>query len=87
MIKIPIIQALAKDQWVKPFFKRYKKSLILALFLGFLTFFAASSLMFNSGFLISKSASLPSNILLVYIPIVLTRAFELVALFFDMSND
>lgn len=75
MIKIPIIQALAKDQWVKPFFKRYKKSLILALFLGFLTFFAASSLMFNSGFLISKSASLPSNILLVYIPIVLTRAF------------
>lgn len=75
MIKTPIIQALSKDQWVKPFFKRYKKSLILALFLGFLTFFAASALMFNSGYLISKSASLPSNILLVYIPIVLTRAF------------
>ena len=31
--------------------------------------------MFNSGYLISKSASHPSNILLVYIPIVLTRAF------------
>ena len=31
--------------------------------------------MFNSGYLISRSASIPENILLVYIPIVLTRAF------------
>lgn len=75
MIKIPLFKALEKDQWVKPYFKKYRKALILALGLGFLTFFAASALMFNSGFLISKSASLPTNILLVYIPIVLTRAF------------
>ncbi len=33
------------------------------------------ALMFNSGYLISRSASIPENILLVYIPIVLTRAF------------
>ncbi|CAM4107201.1 thiol reductant ABC exporter subunit CydC [Streptococcus penaeicida] len=75
MIRIPLFKALEKDQWVKPYFKKYRKALILALGLGFLTFFAASALMFNSGFLISKSASLPTNILLVYIPIVLTRAF------------
>lgn len=75
MIKIPIVKEFENDQWVKPYFKQYRKSLLLALLLGFLTFFAASALMFNSGFLISKSASLPSNILLVYIPIVLTRAF------------
>lgn len=75
MLKIPLFKALEKDQWVKPYFKKYRKALILALGLGFLTFFAASALMFNSGFLISKSASLPTNILLVYIPIVLTRAF------------
>ncbi|KFN89441.1 ATP-binding component of a transport protein [Tetragenococcus muriaticus PMC-11-5] len=31
--------------------------------------------MFTSGFLISRSASIPENILLVYVPIVLTRAF------------
>lgn len=75
MNKIPLFENFKTDTWVKPFFKQYKYSLILALFLGFCTFFSASALMFNSGFLISKSASLPSNILLVYIPIVLTRAF------------
>ncbi|MGT2888586.1 thiol reductant ABC exporter subunit CydC [Streptococcus didelphis] len=75
MTKIPLLKEFDKDRWVKPFFKQYKKTLILALFLGFCTFFSASALMFNSGYLISKSASLPSNILLVYIPIVLTRAF------------
>lgn len=31
--------------------------------------------MFTSGYLISRAASLPENILLIYIPIVLTRAF------------
>ena len=66
-----------RDTWVKPFFTYYKKSLFLALLLGFLTVFSATALMFNSGFLISKSAARPENILLVYIPIVLTRAFGL----------
>ncbi|OJG59947.1 cysteine ABC transporter ATP-binding protein [Enterococcus italicus DSM 15952] len=47
----------------------------LALFLGFMTFFCAGALMFTSGYLISRSASLPENILMIYIPIVLTRAF------------
>lgn len=75
MNKIPLFQELKRDQWVKPFFKQYQFSLVTALILGFLTFFSAAALMFNSGFLISKSASLPINILLVYIPIVLTRAF------------
>ncbi|OJG44218.1 thiol reductant ABC exporter, CydC subunit [Enterococcus gilvus] len=70
-----MFQVLKTDEWVKPFFKQYKKSLILALTLGFTTFFCAGALMFNSGFLISRAASLPENILLIYIPIVLTRAF------------
>lgn len=64
-----------KDQWVKPFLKKYKGLLYLALILGFLTFFSAGALMFNSGYLISRAASLPENILMIYIPIVLTRAF------------
>lgn len=64
-----------KDQWVKPFLKKYKSLLYFALFLGFLTFFSAGALMFNSGYLISRAASLPENILMIYIPIVLTRAF------------
>ncbi|VTS96465.1 competence factor transporting ATP-binding/permease protein [Streptococcus dysgalactiae subsp. equisimilis] len=74
-MKIPLRDALKHDDWVKPYLKQYRIPLVLALFLGFCTFFSAAALMFNSGFLISKSASLPTNILLVYIPIVLTRAF------------
>lgn len=75
MNKIGLFQALKNDQWVKPFFKQYKKSLLLAILLGFITFFCAGALMFNSGYLISRAASLPENILMIYIPIVLTRAF------------
>ena len=75
MSKIPILKAFEKDTWVKPYLQRYKAPLMLAIFLGFCTLFSAGALMFNSGYLISKSASLPENILLVYVPIVLTRAF------------
>ena len=75
MSKIPILKAFEKDTWVKPYLQCYKAPLMLAIFLGFCTFFSAGALMFNSGYLISKSASLPENILLVYVPIVLTRAF------------
>lgn len=75
MTKIPLFHVMREDHWVKPFFRQYKIALATALLLGFLTFFSAGALMFISGFLISKSASLPTNILLVYIPIVLTRTF------------
>ncbi|MEG0373475.1 MAG: thiol reductant ABC exporter subunit CydC, partial [Enterococcus sp.] len=75
MNRIGLFTALKHDEWVKPFFKQYRKSLILALTLGVITFFCAGALMFNSGYLISRAASLPENILLIYIPIVLTRAF------------
>lgn len=75
MFKIPLFQSLKHDQWVKPFLHHYKRVLYLALFLGFMTFFCAGALMFTSGYLISRSASLPENILMIYIPIVLTRAF------------
>lgn len=75
MFKIPLLSAFAQDTWVKPFMKQYQKTLLLAIFLGFLTFFSAAALMFNSGYLISRAASLPENILLIYIPIVFTRGF------------
>lgn len=64
-----------EDTWVRPYFSKYRKLLVLVLFLGLMTFFAGSALMFTSGFLISKSASRPWNILAVYVPIVLTRGF------------
>lgn len=74
-MKLSLTDNGKQDQWVRPFLKKYKGLLILAVFLGFLTFFSAGALMFNSGYLISRAASLPENILLIYIPIVLTRAF------------
>ncbi|MDC7953768.1 thiol reductant ABC exporter subunit CydC [Liquorilactobacillus mali] len=70
-----IFKLFKKDTWIRPFLGKYRKSLFFALALGFMTFFCGGALMFNSGFLISKSAAHPENILLVYVPIVLTRAF------------
>ena len=75
MGKIPLLKAMKHDRWVKPFLKRYKWTLVLAITLGIITFICASGLMFTAGYLISKSATMPFNILLVYVPIVLTRAF------------
>lgn len=73
--KIPILQALRADRWVRPFLRKYRKTLIFAIFLGILTFVCGAGLMFCAGYLISRSAAKPENILLVYVPIVLTRAF------------
>lgn len=63
------------DSWVFPYLKKYAGLLALVIFLGFLTVFCGGALMFTSGYLISRSAQRPENILLIYAPIVLTRAF------------
>ena len=69
-------KALIKtDSWVFPYLKKYSGLLALVIFLGFLTVFCGGALMFTSGYLISRSAQQPENILLIYAPIVLTRAF------------
>ena len=73
--KLPIFRALKQDCWIKPFLERYKISLFWAILLGIVTYVCGAGLMFCAGFLISKSATMPENILLVYVPIVLTRAF------------
>lgn len=73
--KIPLFKALKHDRWVKPFLKKYKWTLILAIFLGILTFICGGGLMFCAGYLISRAANHPENILLIEVPIVLTRAF------------
>ncbi|WP_042347737.1 thiol reductant ABC exporter subunit CydC [Bacillus massiliigorillae] len=72
---IRTLRAVLNDSWVKPYLQQNKKLLCLVLLLGTLTFFCASALMFTSGYLISKSATRPENILLVYVPIVLVRTF------------
>lgn len=66
---------LMNDSWIKPYLKQNKRLLLLVLFLGTATFVCAGALMFSSGYLISKASLQPENILLIYVPIVLVRAF------------
>ncbi len=63
------------DRWIIPFFKQYRGALCLALFLGILTFAFASALMFTSGYLISRAAEAPGNIIVIFLPIALARIF------------
>lgn len=70
-----LINLIKRDTWVFPYLKAYKRLLFLIIFLGFMTTFSGAALMFTSGFLISRSAQMPENILMVYVPIVLTRGF------------
>lgn len=61
--------------YIKPYLIQYKKSILAAVFFGFLTAVGASMLTFTSGYLISRTAERPENILMVYIPVVLVRTF------------
>ena len=70
-----IQKLLQNDHWIMPFLRQQKSGLFWSIFLNFMTTFAAGALMFVSGFLISRSAQHPENILIIYVPIVLTRAF------------
>lgn len=63
------------DHWIKPYLKKYKGLLLLAIFLGVIMFFCAGSLMFFAGYTIDKAATRPENIFMIYVPIVLMRAF------------
>lgn len=66
---------MKQESWIRPYFRRYSGRFALYLILGVLTLLSAGMLMFTSGFLISKSALQPYNILLVYVPIVGVRTF------------
>lgn len=77
---------ILKHAWVKPYLQQNKKQLWLVFFFGTMTFICASALMFTSGYLISKSATHPENILLVYVPIVLVRAFGIFRPVFNYLN-
>ena len=67
--------AWKNDRWIKPFFRRYKKTLALALCLGIVAAFFAAALMFTSGYLIGGSALMPASILLLNLPLMLVRIF------------
>lgn len=66
---------LNKNGWILPYVKENIRLFIVVIFLSAFTIFAAASLMYTSGYLISKAATKPENILMIYVPIVAVRAF------------
>ncbi|MCO7174545.1 thiol reductant ABC exporter subunit CydC [Sporolactobacillus kofuensis] len=62
-------------EWLVPSVKRHWRGLLLAAFLSLMALLCASGLLFTSGFLISKAALRPENILMIYVPIVGVRTF------------
>ncbi|ASA24953.1 thiol reductant ABC exporter subunit CydC [Paenibacillus donghaensis] len=66
---------MKREGWFAPYFSAYFWRFLLIILLGALTVFSASSLMYTSGFLISKASIPPENILMIYVPIVGVRTF------------
>ncbi|WP_445429819.1 thiol reductant ABC exporter subunit CydC [Bacillus atrophaeus] len=66
---------MKKEEWIRPYIKQNARLFVLVVCLGAVTIFSAAFLMFTSGFLISKAATRPENILLIYVPIVAVRTF------------
>ncbi|AIQ66164.1 ATP-binding protein [Paenibacillus stellifer] len=66
---------MKKEGWLTAYVPTYFWRFLLIVLLGTLTIFTASSLMYTSGFLISKASIPPENILMIYVPIVGVRAF------------
>lgn len=64
-------------EWLQPYLKLYKGKIALSLFFGILGVGSGAMLLFMSGYLISKSALRPENIMIVYVPIVAVRAFSI----------
>lgn len=63
------------NTYIRPYIKQYRFLMFITVILGFLTFFTASMLTFTSGYLITRAAERPYNILMLYVPIVMVRAF------------
>ncbi|NUU63069.1 amino acid ABC transporter ATP-binding/permease protein [Paenibacillus agri] len=66
---------MKREGWFAPYVSSYFWRFVLIIVLGALTVFSASSLMYTSGFLISKASIPPENILMIYVPIVGVRTF------------
>lgn len=66
---------MSNNSWTNNLIKKNYWQMFLSSFLAFMVSFATIALMFTSGYLITRAGQHPENILLIYVPIVLTRAF------------
>ncbi|MCM3745410.1 thiol reductant ABC exporter subunit CydC [Sporosarcina luteola] len=63
--------------WIIPYMEQHKGRMLLTVLVGVLGVASSVMLLFISGYLISKSALRPENIMIVYIPIVAVRMFSI----------
>ena len=63
------------SNWIKPYIQQNKGRMTVTF--GLLGVSSGAMLLFISGYLISKSALRPENVMAVYVPIVATRAFSI----------
>jgi len=63
------------EGWIWPHLRTHPWRFFAAVIAGLLAVACAGALLFTSGYLISRSALRPENVLMVYVPIVLVRAF------------
>ncbi|EUJ36034.1 thiol reductant ABC exporter subunit CydC [Brochothrix campestris] len=66
---------MLQDSWIRPYMRKYRGLFIGVVAIGTLTFLLSGALMYVSGYLITKSATQPESILMVYVPTVAVRAF------------
>lgn len=66
---------MSNKGWILPYLKENKRLFLIVILLGLVTVISSASLMFTSGFLISKAATQPETILMIYVPIVAVRTF------------
>lgn len=64
-------------EWITPYLNKFKGRILLSLLFGVIGVGSGAMLLFVSGYLISKSALQPINIMIVYVPIVAVRAFSI----------
>lgn len=70
-------EVIQMKNWVQPYIGQNKGRMLLTIALGVLGVGSGAMLLFISGYLISKSSLQPVNIMVVYVPIVATRAFSI----------
>ena len=63
------------QSYITPYLKQYNRSILLAIFFGVLTVLELRCLPLPLGYLISRAAQRPENILMIYVPVVLVRTF------------
>ncbi|RYM04595.1 thiol reductant ABC exporter subunit CydC [Sporolactobacillus sp. THM7-7] len=72
--------------WFVPYMKKHWRGFVLSVSCSIAALICAAGLLFTSGYLISKAALRPENILMIYVPIVGVRAFGIFRAVFQYAG-